>query len=170
LVPEPNEFVLTLSSRTITNARRQHPGKNSRIPRKHYLRHAETPCNLGLKIHNSYSMPIQYLLCETAAYDTLETHLKKENESYINNCLVLDQTQLYLKPRTRSGQVPVQSTQHYKNRSLFGPALSFYFSHISIATTTMPRNSLGLRAIYRAPSLVHLETLSHLKEWFAITV
>jgi hypothetical protein len=77
LVPEPNEFVLTLSSCIATNAIRQHPGKNSRIPRKHYLRHAETPRHLGLKIHNSYIMPIQYLLRERAAYDTSETHLKK---------------------------------------------------------------------------------------------
>lgn len=82
---------------------------------------------------------------------------KKENESYINNCLVLDQTQLHLKPRTRSGRVPIQSTQHYKNRSLFGPALSFYFPHISIATTTVARNSLTLKVIYRAPSLAQLE-------------
>ena len=86
-----------------------------------------------------------------------KTHLKKENESYINNCLVLDQTQLHLKPRTRSGRMPVQCTQHYKNRSLFGPVLSFHFSHISIVTTTMPRNSLTLKVIYRAPSLAQLE-------------
>jgi hypothetical protein len=95
----------------------------------YYLRHTVTPCHLGFKNHNSYSRRLQYLLCERAAYDTLETHLKKENESYINNCLVLDQTQLHLKPKTRSGRMPVQSTQHYKSRSLFGPALRF-ISHI----------------------------------------
>lgn len=50
---------------------------------------------------------------------------------------------------------PIYTT--LQKQKLMWACSKLYFSHISIATTTMPRNSLTLKVTYRAPSRAQLE-------------